>query len=276
MIIEKILNNNCIITFLENDEEAVIMGSGVGFKRKIGDYVDEKKIEKIFKLDNVKTKDKIREILETTNPECFLITQSIIEYAEENLDSKLSEMAYVLITDHLFFAIERYKQNIVLENPMLWEIKNLYSEEYKIGIWALELIEKRFSMRLPDDEAAFIALHIVNAVLGEEIYNTTNITILTRNILKIIKNHYRIELEENSLDYVRLVTHLKFFAQRLFKREEVKASDEIMYNIAKEYYKEEEQCVSKICKYINRQFNYDITQQERLYLILHIRKVIKK
>lgn len=276
MIIEKIVNNNCITTFLENGDEAVLMGSGVGFKKRVGESVDKKKIEKIFKLDNPATKDKIREILETTNPECFLITQSIIEYAEKNLDNKLSEMAYVLITDHLFFAMERCKQNAILENPMLWEIKNLYSEEYKIGIWALRLIEERFGMRLPEDEAAFIALHIVNAALGEEIYNTTNITILIKNILKIIKNHYVVELEEDSLDYVRLVTHLKFFTQRLFKREQIKTNEEIMYSMVKEYYKEEEQCVLKISKYIKKQFNYDITQQEKLYLILHIRKITKK
>lgn len=273
MIIEKIVNNNCITTRLEIGNEAVLMGSGLGFKKRVGEAVDEEKIEKIFKLDNPTTNDKIRELLETTNPECFIITQNIIEYAEKNLDKELSEMAYVLITDHLFFAIERCKQNVVLENPMIWEIKSLYREEYKIGLWALQLIEERLGMRLPEDEAAFIALHIVNASLGEEIYNTTNITILIKNILKIISNYYEVELDENSLDYVRLVTHLKFFTQRIFRREQIATDDEIMYNMVKERYKEEEQCVLKIANYIKKKFNYDITHQEKLYLILHIRKV---
>lgn len=125
-------------------------------------------------------------------------------------------------------------------------------------------------------EAAFIALHIVNASLGEEMYNTMNITILTKNILKIIKNHFLIEFNEDSLDYIRLVTHLKFFSQRLFKREQVVNEDEDLYEILKDKYPKENECVEKIRKFIEREFNYCIIMQEKIYLIMHIKKVTKK
>lgn len=51
---------------------------------------------------------------------------------------------------------------------MLWEIKRFYKQEYSIGTKALEIIKDDFEVSLPKDEAASIALHIVNAELNED------------------------------------------------------------------------------------------------------------
>lgn len=276
LLIEKIINNNVITTILEEGQEAVIMGNGIGFKKRIGEMVDDSKIEKLFKIDNNRNKKKFIELLQSTSPDYFILTEKIVKYAENQLDKTLSELIYVLMTDHIVFAIQREKDGLFLPNPMLWEIKNLYKDEFNIGLWSLQLIKETFNITLPEDEAAFIALHIVNASLGEEMYNTMNITILTKNILKIIKNHFLIEFNEDSLDYIRLVTHLKFFSQRLFKREQVVNEDEDLYEILKDKYPKENECVEKIRKFIEREFNYCIIMQEKIYLIMHIKKVTKK
>lgn len=273
MIVDKIVNNNVVTAILDNQEEAVVMGRGIGFKKKPGDTLEPNKIEKIFKLDNPKTQLKIKELLEDTKPEYFLVTEKIVKQSERILSIELDELIYVLLTDHIVFAVQRFHQGIELANPMAWEIKNLYKEEYNIGLWALDLIKEELDAELPIDEAAFIALHIVNASLGEEIYNTMNITILTKDILKIIKSSLKLEFNEDSLDYIRLVTHLKFFAQRIFKREQVVDEDEDLYDILSHKYLKEKKCVDKIAKYIKREFNYNLNNQEKVYLILHIRKV---
>lgn len=276
MRIEKIVNNNVVTAIIDNDIEVVAMGKGIGFKKKQGDDLEEDKVDKIFKLDNPKTKSKIKELLEQIEPKYFVITQNIVKFAEGKLDKKLSEQIYVLLTDHLVFAVQRARENIRMQNPMLWEIKNLYKDEYKIGLWAISMIQEEFSVELPEDEAAFIALHVVNASLDEEIYNTMNITILTKDILRIIKNHFMLEFNEDSLDYIRLVTHLKFFAQRIFKREQVNEDDEELYELLSSKYTEEKKCLGKVSKYVMREFNYELTTQELVYLIIHIRKVTSK
>lgn len=276
MIIDKIVNNNVVTVLDSKSKEAVVMGRGIGFKKKPGDLIDKDNIEKIFTMDNPSKNQKLIELLENTPSEYLLITEEIVKHAQDVLGKKLNSSIYVLLTDHIVFAVDRFKENIVLQNPMIWEIKTLYKDEYRSGQWSINLIKDKLDIELPEDEAAFIALHIVNASLGEEMYNTMNITILTKDILKIIKTHFNLDFNEDSLDYIRLVTHLKFFSQRVFKKEQLKLEDDDIYNMIVSKYKEEKNCVDKISKYTERSFNYTLSKQEIIYLILHIKKVSSK
>ncbi|MDY3207589.1 PRD domain-containing protein [Clostridium baratii] len=77
------------------------------------------------------------------------------------------------------------------------------------------------------------------------------------------------------LDYTRLITHLKFFEQRIFKREQNAEDDVELYEIISKRYSEERKCVDKIEMYIKKQFSYTLTKKEIIYLIMHIRKISK-
>ena len=46
MIATKVFNNNAVATVHPDGREAILVGSGIGFGRRPGDTVDEKKIEK--------------------------------------------------------------------------------------------------------------------------------------------------------------------------------------------------------------------------------------
>lgn len=144
--------------------------------------------------------------------------------------------------------------------------------QYKVGLKALELIEELVGVNLTEDEAGFIAFHIVNASLNEDFCNTVDITLLTNQILKIIKKHFSIDFSEDSFNYIRLVTHLKFFSQRIFKREQISKDDDNLYKTLSKQYIEETKYLNTICKYIKKQYNYTLTSQEKLYLMIHIKK----
>lgn len=275
MRVEKIINNNIVMVTIDG-AEAIITGRGLGFKKKPGDFINETEIEKIFKIENSKISNKLIELLEDTPEENLFITEKIVQYTEKELDKKLDKLIYILLTDHITLAINRAKESIFLPNPMIWEIKNIYRDEFQIGLKALEIIKESTNVELQEDEAAFIALHIVNASLGEEIYSTMNITILTKDILKIIRNNFKIKLNEESLTYIRLVTHLKFFCQRIFRREQIIEDDEGLYEVLSIRYEKSTKVVEKISKYIKKQFDYQCTKQELIYLILHIEKIRKE
>ena len=51
MRIEKVINNNIISTRDKQGVELVVMGRGIGFGKKPGSEVVEKKIEKVFLLN---------------------------------------------------------------------------------------------------------------------------------------------------------------------------------------------------------------------------------
>ncbi|MDU6535882.1 MAG: hypothetical protein E6517_10625, partial [Intestinibacter bartlettii] len=43
------------------------------------------------------------------------------------------------------------------------------------------------------------------------------ITTFMQEVIDIVKNYYNIVLNEDSLDFGRFITHLKYFSQRLFR-----------------------------------------------------------
>ncbi|MBS6042263.1 MAG: PRD domain-containing protein [Clostridium baratii] len=71
------------------------------------------------------------------------------------------------------------------------------------------------------------------------------------------------------------MTHLEFFAQKIYKREQNAEYDVELYEIISKRYSEERKCVDKIETYIEKQFSYTLTKKEIIYLIMHIRKISK-
>ncbi|WP_297714461.1 BglG family transcription antiterminator LicT [Clostridium sp.] len=277
MKIDKIINNNLIRTFDNNGKEVLVMGCGLGFQKKIGDTVDQSKIEKIYAIENKSDSNKLMTLLSEIPLEYIQVSNEIISYAKYSLGKRLNDNIYISLTDHISFAIERYKQGLNFNNALLWEIKRFYNHEFLIGKEALAIIKKRLNIELPEDEAASIALHIVNAQLNSRNMNDTlDITKIIQNILNIVKFHFNIELDEYSLHYERFITHLKFFAQRMLSGKVIKSDDNNFCDMIRGQYKDEYLCAEKIKKYIQKEFNHEISDEEMMYLTVHIKRIIKE
>lgn len=277
MKIDKVINNNLIRAFDENNKEVLVMGCGLGFQKKIGQLIDKSKIEKIYFLDNKNDSNKLMTLLSEIPLEIIQASNEIISYAKYSLGKKLNDNIYISLTDHISFAVERAKQGINFKNALLWEIKRFYNHEFLIGREAVQIIKKRLDIDLPEDEAASIALHIVNAQLNSNNMNETlDITKMIQHILNIVKYNYNLELDEYSLHYERFITHLKFFSQRIFSGKTINEEDSNLCELMKKKYKEAYECVYKIEKYINKEFNHDLTEEERMYLAVHINRITKQ
>lgn len=276
MKIAKVINNNVISVFNDQNEELVVMGRGIAFQKKTGEAVDEDKIEKIFKLDNKDVSEKFKTLLYEIPIEYMEVSEEIISRAKTKLGKKLNESIYVSLTDHIHFAVERNKKGLDIKNALLWEIKRLYKDEFLIGKEALHMIEDKLGITLPEDEAGFIAMHIVNAELNEEMPNIVNITKVMQDILNIVKYHFKIQFDEESLNYYRFVTHLKFFAQRLFTGTYMENNDDFLFEAVKNKHKEAYECTEKINGYLKKQYNHDLTDEEKLYLTIHIERVTNR
>lgn len=276
MIINRILNNNVVITLDENNEETIVMGKGIGYQKSKGDTIDEEKVNKVFKISNREVSDKFQELFNKIPIEHMKLSGEIIEFAESKLNKKLNEGIYISLSDHTYTAIKRIKNNITVKNALLWEIKRFYKKEFEIGLKALELIEEKTHVRLPLDEAGFIALHIVNAQLDIEQPKIQKITKLIEEILTIVRINFRIEFNEDSVFYYRFITHLRYFAQRLFSNKTYNSdADEELVNIIKIKYSKEFECVNKIKTFISKKYNYELSNDEYVYLTIHIAKVIE-
>lgn len=276
LIISKVINNNVVSAYDDEQHELVIMGRGIAFQKKSGDPIDEERIEKVFSIQNKDISEKFKTLLYDIPIEYMQVCEAIIEHARTTLNKNLNDSIYVTLTDHITFAIERHQKGMDIKNALLWEIKRLYKDEFICGLKAIRIIEDKLNIHLPEDEAGFIAMHIVNAELNEEMPNVIQITKLIQDILNIVKYHFQIDLDEESLNYFRFVTHLKFFGQRLFNETQMENQNEFLYEVVKEKNTAAFQCAEKINDYVQKEYNRSLIEDEMLYLTLHIDRVIKR
>ena len=274
--IKKVYNNNVILAFENSSKKEVILtGCGIGFGKKPNDTIDDSKIEKKFVIQDNNFESKVNKLASEIPEEVFAVSSAIIEYAEKNLNTTLDEYIYISLTDHIYFALKRYKENLPIKNELLYELRRIHKKEYEIGKWAIEYINKTFNVNFLIDEAGFIAMHIINANCRESTNKSCLIMNIINQILDIIKNYYSIEFIEDEINFDRLLTHLKFFAKRLIdKTESIDTNNNGLLEIVKVQYKESYDCVKQIKSFIEENYTYKVNDDEVLYLILHINRVI--
>lgn len=275
MKIKKILNNNVIISQNDKKEEIIVLGCGIAFKKKIGDEVVESLVEKIFIASDKNDKKKLTALLDEIPLEYIQITDKIIKYTESKFEKKVNDIIYISLADHIYRAVEGYVNNGEIFNGLLWDIKRLYPNEFEVGLYALTVIREVVKIEMPEDEAAFIATHIVNAQLNEKIPTIINLTKLVNEMINIIKYNLFLEIDENLNTYNRFINHLKFLGQKILKQsvgENNSSNDDIFIMIAEKYPREKE-CVEKIGEFLEKKYNYFIQIDEMLFLIIHIVKI---
>lgn len=272
MRITKILNNNAVI-IIDNNQEKIAIGSGIGFNKKKNDLVQPKKIEKLFIL---KENEKLQQLLLRLPEEHFILAEEIIDYAEKYLNTELNDHVRIGLTDHLSFAIERESEGIHLKNKLLQEIKVLYQKEFEIGLWALDHIQKKLGITMPVDEAAFIALHIhTMKVQGGDLHETVRQTAMVRDMVNTIKSTLKIDIEEDDIAYERLITHLRF---ALIRNRDHKAHtmDKEMFEMIIDKFKLSYQCAVTVAKNLAEQHGVKLPDEELGYITLHIERLRKK
>lgn len=275
MKILKVFNNNSVAAISDELGDIIVTGSGIGFQKKIGDLVDENRIEKtyFFKDDQQK---RFEQSIETVPPIYFEITNKIVSKASKELETDFSGEIFLAISDHLSFAVKRKKDDIYLPNVVLAETKALYQKEYQVGLWALDYIDKKINIRLDEDEAGYIALHLVNFSLNNKSNNATKIVSLTKEVLNVIKTSLKVDLEEDSLGYARISTHLKYLAERIFRNQTDSLGDTT--SDIREMLKEDLRlslCINRIVKLIRDRYDYELSPDEQTYLCIHIKKNAK-
>lgn len=276
MKIKRVLNNNAVISENSNHIEILVLGSGIAFKKKAGSQIDLDKIEKTFILKEKEVKNKFADLLADVPMEYIMASEKIINFAKIKLGRKLNEIIYVNLTDHLFSVVSRYREGIVLRNPLKWSIRHFYSKEYEIGSKALQVAKKEFGVELEDDEAAFIAMHFVNAQQNGAASHACDIMGIVVEVLEIVGNYYNTELDETSPDYHRFITHIMFFAQRLTAKVPLEEGDDMELFIAiRNKYQESYRCAERIREFIETKYHYEVVETELLYLTVYITRIVK-
>ena len=280
MLIKQVFNNNVVL--VDDDlkkREYILIGKGLGFQKKKGMKVDIDRIEKKFISDDVSVKKRLIALAEEVDPDIFDATSEMIGRIEKELGQDLYKYIYLSLTDHIAFAIKRNKEGILVRNSFLHEIKRIYKNEFAAAMLALEYLNERFNVDLNEDEAGFIAIHIVNSYYqgnSDKYDEDIKVLKIMKDILNIIRYYYKIDYDEDDLDYDRLVTHVRFFAKRVLLMKRLVDNNDDLLELVKIKYDRAYGCVEKINDYIMNNYSYEIGNDEKLYLILHIDRVTRK
>jgi beta-glucoside operon transcriptional antiterminator len=275
MQIAKILNNNVVVVLDGHGQEQVVMGRGIGFQKQVGEGISQAAVEKIFALKGNDLTARLGELLSHIPLEVMTTCDCIITLAAARLGT-LHESLCISLADHCYHAIERQKLGTPLRNGLLWEIARLYPKEFALGREAVALIARRLKVQLPDDEAGFIALHLVNAQLNGHMPEVMHVTRVMQEILQIVKYQLALDYDEASLSYHRFVTHLKFFAQRMHARTVVESDDLSLHDAVKATYPAAYRCAGKIAQHMAGQYQQALTKEELMFLTIHIERVRKE
>lgn len=97
-------------------------------------------------------------------------------------------------------------------------------------------------------------------------------------IISIVEKTLGLKLDEESMDYGRFIIHLKFFMRGiLFDRKT--RTDNIPDSIYKSLQNQNEaasQCVEKIAEYVSETYDYVPTEDEKLYLLVHVLRTVEQ
>lgn len=273
--IKKVLNSSVVLVEDEQRKDFILIGKGIGYGQKVGNIIKENQVDQMFiPIENIKIKEFIG-LLDAIPPEFVELTQKIVTYAEEKLNTKLNTSIYFMLMDHLNFAVERYKKNINITNKVYWEIKNYYPEEFEIGVYALKRMNEKFQIDLPVEEAANIAFHLINAQ-GEqkESKNGMRYAKLIGGIVNLTRYTFNINMDEDNIHYTRFITHVKFFVERFYSDKMLDDKDNVLFKQLASLYPQAMDGAFKIKEYIKRVNGKDIPNEELAYLAVHIHRLI--
>ena len=275
MKVKKNINNNVSLCLDSRNKEVVVFGKGVGFIKPLAE-IPLAKIERTFYNLN----ERYIELLNEIPTEVIDFTSAELEKIQGDLPYDLNSNLIMTLADHISFALEREKKGINIPMPSVYELEIEYPLEVKIGRVFLSDIEKRFGRRLPSGEVQGIAMHFINARKGEipddDRSVETQFEVILDETTGIIENEMKVTVDRNTFNFARFASHLKFLLKRVFEMKPIDSENIKMYEAMKNECEEVSACVNKIGDYLNERWGLRLSEEEKLYLILHVNRVCAK
>ncbi len=195
--------------------------------------------------------------------------------AEAAMPGKLNESIFITLFDHLIFALERLKKKVVLQNRLLWEVRQFYPSEFALGKQMIGHINQRLQLELPEEEAGNIAFHLVNAQTENPNMEQTLLVVrMLKDIFNIVQFSFSNQIHTDSIHYTRFVTHMQFFLQRVLDHKMLSGSELDIFEQVAAQYPACFKCAGKISDYIRGVRGEEIPREELLYLTIHIARIM--
>lgn len=275
MIVVKNINNNVALCLDSKGQEVVVFGKGVGFLKPPSE-VPLSKIQRTFY-------DLNRKFL----PLLADIPLDVIDFTAQQVAQIRGQLPYetnanliMTLADHLAFAMTRAKKGIYTPMPSIYEMEQNYPVEVGIGRQIIKAMEQTFHVKLPKGEVQGVAMHFINASLGspssgqltaEEEYET-----ILERMTQIVEYALQVTIRRDTFNYARFATHVQYLLKRVQEESSIDSDNLQVYASIRDEYKDISACVDQIHEYLQRNWSIDLSEEEKLYLIMHINRVISQ
>lgn len=273
MKILKVINNNVVSCEDDSGRESVAMGRGLGFGARPGMDLPQDKVEKLFHLESQSETNRLKELFSHMKEERIELCSRIISYASEQIGKRLNPSLYLTLADHIDFAISRMEQGVIFSNALLTEVRTFYPAEFAVGRYALGLIQQELGVSFPEDEAASIALHLINAESDTSFSETVHMAQALHEILELLRADPNVVLQEDSIYFDEFIVHLKFLAIRAFHGTEEERQEPEFVQVIQTANPQEYACAQRVADYLRQQCGRPITEESQAYLAVQIRRV---
>ncbi len=275
MLVVKILNNSALIAHDEG-RDAVAIGRGISFRYPKGSDMPAEAAERIFVASEAQPLDRLSAFLTDIPLDNIRVATEICEAAPGNLSRKPPEALIIAIADHLAYACQRIQEGIPLQNPLKWEIAQLYPRELEAGRFGTRLVKERFGITLPDDEAASIAMHLVNAQFtAHGLHQGVRMTETLTQVFDMIDSAFNLRVDRESMSASRFVTHMRYVFARLDGAGQIQATPHSLVDSIQNAYPEAFACAERICFLLAMVFAGEVGRDECAFVTLHVARLVE-
>ena len=268
----KKINNNVAICTDSNNNELIAFGKGIGFLAMPYEILDLSLISMTFYRIDSRFYNLIEEIPENV----FEVAALIVHKTQRTLKCNLNPNLVVGLSDHINFAIIRMKKYKKMQMLFSYDVEQLYPKETELGRYAVKLIQEKLYVKLPDSEITNIAMHFVNAEEEKE-PDTEGMDseALISKVADKIEAFFSLTIDRNGFNYNRFAMHLRYYLKRIKEKTQFMDDNVLIMQAMKEKNPQVYECAYMIGNFIDEKLESKSTEDEILYLMMHINRIIK-
>lgn len=274
MKVIKRINNNAVLAIDNDGKQVVALGRGLA-RTGVGDDLDLGCVERTFYDIDARYVDLMRDLPQ----ESISLAAGFADTARSLLPYDLSANFDIALADHIAFAIKRAREGIEVPMPLAFDVQQNYPVEYKIGQYAVKRINETTGISLPSREAIGIALCIANSAFStgavpqeEAVVKETVIERAT----KLVEKDLAVTVEREGFNFIRFATHVQYLLDRVMSGKSLNTENSELYHVLSEGNPKVSACVDKIADLIESECGRSITEEEKLYLILHVNRICQR
>jgi beta-glucoside operon transcriptional antiterminator len=274
-VITRVLNNNVIKSVMK-DKEIVVQDKGIAFGHHVGDMVTPSDDAKIFELSDGAFGGYTDDLIDQIPQDVWAFTELAFDYISQSLERELDVNVYFTLLDHIYIAVDRIRKGINLPAYISSESRIYYKREYEIASHVVDEMSRYFKLTFQESEKSFMTIHIIDASLDADNGTAYQIERVIDDVLEVVNAFFAEDIKRDTLDYERFINHLKYFSSKVVRESDKKDQSDSHFDIFTALSKEwllQMDCVNLITQVMRDKYDFAVSEDDQLYLLIHLAKV---